>query len=200
MYDMQYTKRDWRNRNQIKTPQGLQWLTIPVQVKGKYLQKICDTEIEKTDWAQTHLKAFKHNYSKAKYFDEIINLIQPLYENTYDNLSQLNFTFLQAICNYLGIKSKISYSGDYNLIEGKTERLADLCLQAGANSYISGPSAKDYIQETIFHENNIGLEWFDYSGYPAYPQLWGEFNHGVTILDLLFNHGKQSPDFMKYCK
>ena len=83
------------------------------------------------------------------------------------------------------------------LVEGKTERLADLCTQAGGTEYISGPAARDYIDEGI-RRAGIGLTWFDYAGYPEYPQLWGEFAHGVTILDLLFNCGRNAPSYMKH--
>lgn len=197
--DMQYTRRDWRNRNQIKTPQGVQWLTVPVQVKGKYHQKVKDTEIDGSDWALVHWRAFEQNYRRTPYFDDIAEWLKPLYlAQTYTYLSQLNRQFIEAVCHYLEIKTAISNSWDYSLLDGKTERLADLCAQAGGTEYISGPAAKDYIEENVFKERDIALTWFDYSGYPEYPQLWGEFTHGVTILDLLFNCGKNAPRYMRY--
>lgn len=197
--DMQYTRRDWRNRNQIKTPRGVQWLTVPVMVKGRYHQKIKDTEIDGTNWALTHWNSFTQNYSKASHFKEIADWLEPLYlVESYTHISQLNRRFIEAICDYLGIKTTISNSWDYSLHEGKTERLADLCAQAGGTEYISGPAAKDYIDESVFTGRDIKLTWFDYSGYPEYLQLWGEFTHGVSILDLLFNHGKESTEYMRY--
>ncbi len=197
--DMQYTRRDWRNRNQIKTPQGVQWLTVPVQVKGKYHQKIRDTEIDGSDWASVHWKALVQNYRRAPHFDAIAAWVEPLYfAETYTSLSQLNRSFIGAVCAYLGIATKISNSWDYELIEGKTERLADLCAQAGGSEYISGPAAKGYIEERVFAERDIKLTWFEYIGYPEYPQLWGDFTHGVTILDLLFNCGKDAHRYMKF--
>lgn len=199
--DMQYTRRDWRNRNQIKTPQGLQWLSVPVKVKGKYLQTIRETEIDGRDWAEAHWKTIIQNYRKAPYFEEISTIFEPFYRQfRYTHLSVLNRTLIEAICRYLGIATKISNSWDYQLIEGKTERLVDICVQAGATEYISGPSAKDYIEEQFFIERTIKLSWFDYTGYVEYPQLWGEFAHGVSILDLLFNCGKGTSDYMKYVK
>ena len=199
--DMQYTRRDWRNRNQLKTPQGAQWLTVPVQVKGKYDQKIKDTLIEESNWAASHWKSFTLNYRRAPHFDEIADWLEPLYmTNSYSHISQLNRTLIDAICNYLGIKTVITNSWDYTLSEGKTERLADLCRQVGGTEYISGPSAKEYVDERIFSDMNIKLTWFDYAGYPEYAQLWGEFTHGVTILDLLFNCGKESKRYMKYVR
>lgn len=197
--DMQYTRRDWRNRNQIKTPQGVQWLTVPVKVKGKYDQAIRETEIDGMDWAVAHWKSISQNYRKAPHFAEIAAIFEPLYlQRQYTHLSALNRELIEVVCGYLGITTKISNSWDYQLIEGKTERLADLCAQAGGLEYISGPAARNYIEEKYFIERGIKLNWFDYSDYPVYPQLWGEFQHGVTIFDLLFNCGKSAPRYMKY--
>lgn len=196
--DMQYTRRDWRNRNQIKTPQGVQWITVPVLVKGKYHQKIRETEIDGRDWAADHWKSLSQNYRRAPHFGEIAAWVEPLYlGETYTHISQLNRRFIEAVSGYLGYKTVISNSWDYTLMDGKSERLADLCAQAGGTEYISGPAAKDYIEESEFTSRGIKLTWFDYAGYPEYPQLWGEFQHGVTILDLLFNCGKEAPQFMK---
>jgi hypothetical protein len=197
--DMQYTRRDWRNRNQIKTPQGVQWLTVPVRVKGKYDQKIRDTEIDGSDWAVAHWKALAQNYARAPHFTEIAAWLEPLYlAASYTHLSELNRRFIEAVCAYLRIDTVISDSRDYTLVEGKTERLADLCAQAGGTEYVSGPSARDYVDESVFERSGIQLTWFDYAGYPEYPQLWGEFAHGVTVLDLLFNCGKDAGRFMRH--
>lgn len=197
--DMQFTRRDWRNRNQIKTAQGLQWLTVPVKVKGKYEQTIRDTEIDGMQWAANHWKSLSLNYRRARFFDEISDWLLPLYEAPPDaSLSQLNRRFIDAVCNYLGIRTKLSNSWDFHLKDGKSERLADLCVQAGATHYISGPAAKNYLDEQIFAGRGIAVVWFDYTAYPEYPQLWGEFVHGVSVLDLLFNCGPESRRQMKH--
>lgn len=197
--DMQYTRRDWRNRNQIKTPNGIKWLTVPVQTKGKYLQKIKDTEIDGSGWRQSHWNLLKQNYLHAPYFQEISVWLEPLYlKSSYSHISQLNRAFIEAVCSYLGIETCIKNSWDYNLVEGKTERLADICLQANATEYISGCAAKEYMDESIFLGQGLKLSWFDYLDYPEYQQLWGEFSHGVTILDVLFNCGEHSSRYMRY--
>ena len=197
--DMQYTRRDWRNRNQVKTPTGTQWLTVPVLVKGRYHQTIRETEIDGLEWAGLHWKTISQNYRRAPCFADISKWLEPLYlSEQYVNLSQMNRKFIHAICNYLGIKTVISSSSDYVLIDGKTERLADLCLKAGGIEYVSGPAARDYVDESVFAKNGIKLTWFDYAGYPEYPQQWDGFTHGVSILDLLFNCGKDSHRYMRY--
>lgn len=199
--DMQYTRRDWRNRNLIKTPQGAEWLTVPVKVKGKYHQAIRATEIDGVNWARIHWQSIVQNYRRTAYFKEVAVCVEPLYlQNVYSHLSVLNRSFIEAICRYLDIETKISNSWDYVMEDGKTERLANLCEQAKGTEYISGPAAKSYIEEHVFLVRGIKLTWFEYSGYPEYPQLWGEFIHGVTILDLLFNCGKNSRRYMKFVR
>jgi hypothetical protein len=197
--DMQFTRRDWRNRNQIKTPQGVQWITVPVKVKGRYDQSIRETQIDGTDWARSHWKAFMANYRRAPHYDAVAALLEATYLQFTDrSLSELNRSLLEIVCAYLGITTRISNSWDYKLSAGKSERLADLCLQAGGDEYISGPSAKDYIDEQVFADRGIRLRWFDYQGYPEYPQLWGKFIHGVSITDLLFNCGPEAARYMKF--
>lgn len=199
--DMQYTRRDWRNRNQIKTPQGVQWLTVPVQVKGKYDQTIRETELDGIDWAKSHWKTLAQNYRRAPHFEEVATIFEPIYlQCRHTHLSPLNRELIEAVCSYLGINTRIGNSWDYQLIDGKSDRLADLCAQAGGTEYISGPAARDYIEKSVFDERGIGLSWFGYEGYPEYPQLWGAYTHGVTVLDLLFNCGKDAPHYMKYVK
>ena len=118
------------------------------------------------------------------------------------SILRLSFSqlLLQAVCDYLGITTRITRSWDYALGEGKTERLVDLCLQAGATHYVSGPAARDYLDERLFSDRGIHLGWFDYDGYPTYPQQWGAFSHAVSILDLLFNCGPGAADFMRFVK
>lgn len=197
--DVQYTPRDWRNRNQIKTYQGKQWLTVPVIKKGKRHQKINEAEISDTGWELKHWKSLVNTYSKTPYFNDVSSWLKPLYlQRRYTHLSSLNYDFIKAICNYLRINTVISHSSNYELADGKTQRLVELCKEVKASEYISGPAAKEYIKEDLFNKNNIKLTWFEYLNYPEYPQLHGEFTHNITILDLLFNTGKRASSYMKY--
>jgi hypothetical protein len=195
--DVQFTKNDWRNRNLIKTPGGLQWLSVPV---GQNIsRRIRDVLIHDSGWQSKHWKTLHSNYVRARYFDEISEWLEPIYvSSSYDNLSLLNRTLIDAICGYLGISTTITNSWDYSLDGDKSGRLVSLCQQANANVYISGPAAKSYLDERLFREAGINVEWYDYSNYPSYPQLWGELVHGVSILDLLFNCGKKSEVYMNF--
>lgn len=197
LYDnMQYTKNDWRNRNKIKTPLGIKWLTIPVIYN--FGQNIKDTKIANPHWKKKHWSSLKHNYNKAKYFSEYKDLFAELYLSNEDIfLSNVNYKFVKAICDILKITTKLSWSMEYNLIEGKTERLLDLCKQAQATEYISGPAAKDYLEKDLFSQEGIKLTYMDYSGYPEYNQLFPPFEHKVSILDLIFNEGQNASKFMK---
>ena len=199
--DMQYTRRDWRNRNQIKTPQGLQWLTVPVKVKGRYHQTIRETDLDGDGWRQDHWKALAQNYRRAAHFADVAAWLEPLYHGAPEQtLSMLNRRFIEAICGCLGITTRITNSWDYRLDEGKSERLASLCRQAGGSEYVSGPAAKDYLDPSVFEAQGMSVSWFDYQGYSEYPQLWGDFVHGVTVLDLLFNCGPDARRHLRHLK
>lgn len=199
--DVQYTRRDWRNRNRIKTPTGAQWLTIPVEVKGKYLQRIRDVRISDRGWAATHWKTLAHHYARAAHF----RALQPTVESWYDRvaalelLTEVNESLLRAVCDLLGIGTRITRSSDYAVAPDlpPTDRLVALCQHAGARTYLSGPAARAYLDTAAFDAVGIGVEWKSYDGYPEYPQLHPPFDHAVTVLDLLFNTGAEARRYLK---
>jgi hypothetical protein len=193
--DMQFTKNDWRNRNRIKTPAGVQWLSIPVG--SDIHRRIRDVQLPATAWAQQHWKTLSLNYRAARHYERVARWLAPLYlENACRDLSSFNRTTIEAICRHLDIDTRISNSWDYRLAEGKTERLVDLCVQAGGSVYVSGPSARGYLDESLFRAAGIEVEWMQYGPYPEYPQLWGPFVHEVSVLDLLFNCGDDAPRYL----
>ena len=196
--DRQFTRRDWRNRNRIKTQQGTQWLTIPVETKGRYHQRIDETVVSDPDWAGHHWKTLAHNYAAAPYFADYRDELETLYESvTEDRLSLVNRHFLEAINRLLGITTALTWSTDYEAEGTKTERLVSLCRAAGATAYVSGPRARSYLDEGAFAEAGIELSYFDYGDYPEYDQLYPPFDHAVTILDLILNTGPEAPRYMK---
>ena len=199
--DAQYTRRDWRNRNRIKTPQGVRWLTVPVKAKGNYHQPIRDIEIDGTRWAENHWNILTQSYRRADHFREIANWLEPLYlEGVPKRLSDLNRKFIHKICDYLNITTKITDTGEYNLDGDRSERLANICKQSGATHYVSGPSARNYMKTSIFEEEGLNVIWFNYDKYPCYPQLWGDYVSSVSIIDLLFNCGMNSRKYMRSVK
>ena len=199
--DMQYTRRDWRNRNRIKTPNGPQWLTIPVNTKGKYYQRINETTVTNPIWGIEAWKKIEYNYSKSKYFDEVSLQLKGLFENPASPyLSEINKSFIHSINSYLGIKTVVHDSREFLLKGERSEKLMNIVKDIGGRCYVSGPSAKNYLDVSLFKDNSINVEWFDYTGYPSYQQLWGEFIHELSIIDLLFNCGSSSYEYLKHLK
>jgi WbqC-like protein family len=200
--EVQYTKRDWRNRNRVKTAQGPLWLTIPVQVKGRYEQRIDEVRIAEQGWAERHWQTLRQSYAQAECFDAMAEQIAVLYEKAaeLERLSDVNRLFLQRLCPLLGIDTRISWSTDYASEGDKSLRLATLCEQAGADEYVSGPSARDYLDEGEFASRGIAVRWMDYEGYPEYPQVHPPFDPAVSIVDLLFNAGADAPRYMKHAE
>ena len=199
IYDTaQYTKNDWRNRNKIKTAEGLVWLTIPVKTKGNSSQRIDEAAVADQKWRKRHWGAITNSYSKAPFFKCYAKEFENIYLNgSFEKISDINYCFIRKINEILGIQTKLYWSSDFDLPGGKTEKLVKICEDLGADIYLSGPSAQNYLDESMFNDKNIDVEWVDYEGYPRYSQLYGSFEHGVSILDLIFNEGPNSIKFMK---
>jgi len=198
--DCQYTKNDWRNRNQIKTPNGKMWLTIPVKTKDRFGEKIKDIEIADNSWANTHWRTIRQFYSATPFFKEVTDFLEPLYRRAQDErlLTNVNQMFLREICGFMGINAKISTSMEHGqLPEGTaTERLIELIRRLDGQIYFSGPSAKGYLDSSQFDDAKIDLRWVSYIGYPEYKQMHGSFEHAVTVLDLLFHTGKDAKSYL----
>jgi hypothetical protein len=194
--NLQYTKHDWRNRNKIKAPQGVHWLTIPVGSNSHKL--ICEVEIKDTYWANKHWRQIEHCYAKAPYFKRFESFLKYVYlEAKWDNLSALNHFLIKTIAtDFLGIETEFKDSREYHTIGAKLDGLMDLLQKAEADVYVSGPAARNYIDEQRFVDSGIELVYKDYSGYPEYPQLFPPFEHQVSILDVLFNCGPDAPFFI----
>lgn len=195
LYDeVQFTKNDWRNRNQIKTSRGLEWLSIPV---GQDIRRrIREVQLPDARWQRQHWERLTRHYREAAYFDEVAAWLEPLYGRDYQRLSEVNRCFIEAINAYIGIATPLRWSWEYEGGEGRTERLVEICRQERADIYVSGPKARDYLDTTQFTQAGIQVAWFDYQGYPEYPQFHPPFVHTVTILDLLFHSGKNAPQSM----
>lgn len=196
--DVQYTRRDWRNRNKIKTPHGPLWLTLPVDSKGKYLQAVKDTVITDDAWRTQHWKSIVHSYARARGFRVYAERLEALYQSSRErSLSVVNHRFLVDICGWLGIETPVSWSSQYHLEDDRTGRLVGICRQAGASTYLSGPAARAYMDESQFAAAGIEVRYMNYDAYREYPQLYPPFQHDVSIIDLLMNTGEDAPQFLK---
>ncbi len=202
---VQYTHRDWRNRNQIKTRSGLLWLTVPAVHSGHRLtsQRIEQTYIADPRWPAKHLTSFHHAYRGASCFAEAMDWLEPLYHELAGEtmLSAVNERLIRRIAEYLSIKTQIRRTSHYfpaEALDGldRTERLILLCKATGAKRYLTGPAAKSYVDEAAMARAGIEVEWMDYSGYRSYPQLWGAFEPRVSIVDLIFNTGSDAVRYL----
>lgn len=194
--DLQYTKGDWRNRNRIKTAQGLRWLTVPVHYR-RTAQLISETEIDYSrDWRTEHLRLIEAHLGKAPYIADVRAIVEPVFEAKPATISDLNISLIQGICGYLDIFTTLRHSADFHLTGAKTERLIHLLTALDATTYVSGPSAKSYLNETSFRDAGIELEYKSYV-YDDYPQQWGSFEGAVSIVDLIANCGPAASELLK---
>ncbi len=197
--DVQYTRRDWRSRNRIKLGGKLSWLTVPTINRGNRSMEIRKVRISDSSWARRHWETLRHAYSGAEHFDSCRAWLEELYTGA-DSLclSEINWRFLSAICKVLGLSTPLTWSFDYGPSDLRTtDRLVELCQRSGARHYLSGPTARAYIDQSKFDAAGISITWMDYSGYPDYPQLDPPFQAEVSILDLLFNTGPEARRFLK---
>lgn len=202
LYDeVQYTRSDWRNRNKIIGTSGLLWLTIPVGAKNHFHRSISSITVADSKWHHKHCRTIQQSYTRALHFETIFPMLERIYESCEGilHLSEINWLFTQEVCRILGIDTKITFSSEYQVDTGlaKTEKLAALCVAAGATRYISGPSASAYLEERQFADAGIKVEYMSYADYPQYRQLSNSFEHHVSIVDLLLNEGLNARHFMK---
>lgn len=191
IYDSaQFSKGRWHNRNRIKTAAGPKWLTIPVATAGRLTQAIDEVQISEP-WADRHWQSIKLSYNRAPFFDDFESLVKSWYERAekLELLTEINTVFLVGIAQFLGLKTRIVNDRAYRPEGDRMERLLQIVGAAGADQYLSGPSAREYFDEEMFAKAGISTKWMSYGGYQEYPQLHGAFDHQVTILDLLFNVG-----------
>lgn len=191
--DVQFTTRDWRTRNRIKTAQGPLWLSVPAGANRD--RKICEVVLNNHAWQTKHWETIRHAYAAAPFFDRYRVFLEDIYlRTTWHSLSEMNQEIVTRIArDLLGIKTRMTDSRGYSVGGRRTDKLANLVIAAGGSHYLSGPTARDYIDPGIFARNGIQLEYKDYRGYPEYPQLHPPFEHAVSILDVLFHTGPEAP-------
>jgi WbqC-like protein len=197
VYDsVQFVKGRWHNRNRIKTRNGTKWLTIPVATSGRLGQRMDQVEIART-WADQHWRKLELAYKRAPFFNQFAPGVKAWYERADKELrlTDVNLIFLLGIAKLLGLSTNIVRDTGYPAYGIKTQRIQGIARAAGAAHYVSGPSAQAYLDEALLASSGIATEWMSYEGYPEYSQLHGDFEHAVTILDLIFNTG---PEALKY--
>lgn len=197
--DVQYTPRDWRNRNKLKTPRGAEWVSVPVRYRSRS-QLICDSEIVyDRDWYTKILGSWTANYRRAKHFGDGLSILNGIKSEKFRTISELNIYLTILICQYLSIKTMLVKASDLAVGGVKTSRLINIIKQVGGDVYLSGPSADDYLEKNEFIKSSIRLEYKTYI-YTPYEQLWGDFIGDVSVLDLIACTGRDSLRFIESCK
>jgi WbqC-like protein family len=191
--DVQYDKEGWRNRNRIKTANGVQWMSVPVLCKFSAFPLITEIKINnKVNWRRKHLFSIRQNYSSSPFYKDYIELFEEAYSRNWEFLIDLDMFLIRGLNKYFGMEDKkIIQSSTLNIKGDRMERLINLCKLFGANTFYEGIAGKDYIEEELFRQNGIRIEYQDYK-HPIYQQLYGEFVPYLSVIDLLFNHGKKS--------
>lgn len=197
--EVQYTKNDWRNRNKIADKNGPFWLTIPIP-KEAVKQKISEVQLPVGNWKEEHLKKIHSSYSKSLFYSEVFEMLITIFKREFVSLSSLNQAIIVEICKKAGIKTEFKNSADFTLANERLERLIDLLKQCNCSTYISGPSAKNYLKgnEHLFNEVNINLKYKEYKPYPVYQQNCPTYEPNISILDTLFHVG--FADLQSYLK
>jgi hypothetical protein len=200
---VQYTRSDWRNRNLIKTARGLRWLTIPIRMRGRSRQAIDEAEIATENWAERHLRAIDTAYKNARFYSDVRAWVFAMLRAASSErmLSKVNERTLKMIIERLGIRARLRSCVDIiprgelrNM--GATERLIEIATALGADRYLTGPKARDYLDADKFKNAGIEISWMNYGGYSPYRQLWCGFEPNVSIIDLLFNVGPQARQYL----
>lgn len=191
--DVQYDKEGWRNRNRIKTANGIQWLTIPVNVKFEQHPLIYEVKINNTtNWRKKHLSSIKQNYSKARFFREYFSIFEEVYSKEWEYLIDISMDLTLKLAGRLGMENKrVVRSSTLNIEGDRIGRLVKICKLFNADVFYEGISGKNYLDEEYFAEQGVRIEYQDYK-HPVYHQLYGEFIPYLSVIDLLFNCGNKS--------
>ena len=191
--DVQYDKNGWRNRNRIKSANGVQWLSVPVLFKLSDAPLITEIKIDNTgNWRKKHLASIRQNYAKSPCFNDFINIFEEAYAREWKYLLDLDFFFISSLARNLGMEGKIIHRSSTLSIQGdRMGKLINICKHFRADTFYEGASGKNYIDEGLFRAQGISIAYQDYK-HPVYQQLYGEFIPFLSVIDLLFNHGKES--------
>lgn len=196
--DVQYDKHGWRNRNRIKTPSGTRWLTVPVLHRGNVERAIAIKDIRidpHVDWRRKHLRTLEQSYAKAPFYERYEPFVKAVYGREWDRLADLTIGTTVMIARELGLETRFVRSSEIAVSGDRNQRLVDILRTLGATEYVTGPSARSYMDEALFAAAGIGVEYMAYD-YPEYPQLHPPFDPQVSILDLLFMTGPDAPRYI----
>lgn len=190
--DVQFTRRDWRNRNKIRTPNGWSWLTVPVVQKNRFEQLLKETRIDNSiSWRRKHSETIRSHYCKAPYFDLYFPALESVYNKRWDFLLDLCYETLQILQTALAISVPLLKASEMGIESVKKEKILALCQKLKANRYLTGDAGKDYLSQEEFDPLGIIMEMQNYR-HPSYRQRYPDFVPYLSVIDLLFNEGENS--------
>jgi hypothetical protein len=187
LYDeVQFTERDWRNRNRIMTRDGPRWLTIPVLKSGKFGQTIAQTEVADASWARKHWARIQESYAKSPNFQVVSEWLEPclVAAGAETRLSQINHLILTRIAAYLDLSAEVLWSEDIPGSGDRIQRLVQICSQLGADRLLCGPAAQSYLDTSAFQAKDIEVDWMQYPTYPVTAS--SPEGEPLSVLDALF--------------
>jgi hypothetical protein len=194
--DVQFIRRGWQHRDQIKTRDGVAWLTLSIQ-KGHYHQQIREVLLSTDDkWVEDNLNLIRQAYAKSKYFNDVFPLVQSIYQAGHARMLDFNLAFLNLAFVLLDINVQTSLSSELNSAASSTRRLVDLVTAVQGKNYLTGNGSRDYLDESLFNKAGINVIWQNFK-HPVYPQLHGDFVPMLSCLDLFFNCGSHSGEILR---
>lgn len=190
--NVQYKKREFQNRNKIRTLDGWGWITVPVITKGRYYQKMSNVEVDNSiDWTKSHWEIINENYKSAKHFSEHEKFFKKIYSTVWGKLIDLNLKINEYLFKAFQINTRIYFESQLDISSTSTERIIQICKKLNADEYLTGQGAKDYLDESLFEKEGIKLSWQEFT-HPVYEQAYKGFEPYMSIIDLLFNKGNES--------
>ena len=193
--EVQYTRRDWRNRNKIILDKKIKWLSLSVENKGNFKEQINKIKVSDKNWKEKHMQILTYAYKKYPYFDKVIKFLDEILDKEEIFLSKINQKTIINIAKFLGIKTKFYNSVDLTLFNqtksDASSRLVEICKIRKANKYISGPAAKNYLNLSKFELEDIKINWFDYN---TKKEMIDE---NLSIIHMLMKHGKNKKEILK---
>lgn len=194
--DVQYQPKSFDNRNRMKLVNGPAWLTVPVNKSGFLEKSYLEIEIQPGNpWARKHWKAIEGSYRKAPYFERYAPELEPFYGRSWDRLADLNHEMLLLLLRFLEIDVPVVRMSDHAFKGAKSALVEDMCTTLGADIYIFGAQGRDYADIDSFMQAGV-VPYFQSYNHPVYPQLHGDFEPYMSVLDLLFNCGPDSRDVL----
>jgi hypothetical protein len=195
--DVQFDKHGWRNRNRIKTANGIAWLTVPVRHGGHHGQAINDVKIDNSrNWARKLVSAIQQAYARAPHCEPYAKQLTEILTRPWENLLELDLSIIELMAHWFEVETKVLKASELGILGSQSGRLLEICRHFGAWRYLSGNAAKSYLDNQLFDKAGIEVVWQDYA-HPSYPQIHGEFVPYLSALDLVLNVGPESPKVIR---